>query len=126
MLRGYDLKVKKTLFFVGFSIFFHKIVIKPYKSTLGRRRPLPWGRGGWGKAGGRGAAAARGRGAEGGAAVLEPRPPPPVAVGPRGGRSTWAWAAAARGRGAEGGAAVTTITDTILFSCVEHASSLFF
>ena len=33
----------------------------------GRRRPLPWGRGGM--AGGRGAAAARGRGAEGGAAV---------------------------------------------------------
>ena len=31
------------------------------------------------------AAAARGRGAEGGAAVLEPQPPPPVAVGPRGG-----------------------------------------
>ena len=31
------------------------------------------------------AAAARGRGAEGGAAVLGPGPPPPVAVGPRGG-----------------------------------------
>ena len=39
----------------------------------GRRRPLPWGRGG-GKAGGRGGAAARGRGAEGGAAVLQPHP----------------------------------------------------
>ena len=30
MLPGYGLKVKKSLFFVGFSIFFHKMFIEPW------------------------------------------------------------------------------------------------
>ena len=41
-----------------------------------------WSRGGKG-----GGAAARCSGAQGWAAVLKPRPPPPAAVGPRWGRS---------------------------------------
>ena len=92
----------------------------------GRRRPWPWGPRG-GPQYFNPAAAARGRGAEGGAAVLNPgrrRPWPwgrgggaqyfnpgrrrPWPWGRGGGRSTSTPAAAARGRGAEGGAAVTT------------------